>query len=178
MAGKKEFRWFSIMDYEKEQDYLRRMHQQGWQFQKVTGLGVYRFEACAPEDVIYQLDYNKEGLAHKAEYVQMFADCGWEYIQDYAGYSYFRKSASAPGSDAIFCDEESRLGMMERVFKGRLLPLLILFCACLLPQFVIQMTSTHNYLPAAFLGGIIGIYLAVFCAFGIKYHQYKKGIKK
>lgn len=46
---------------------------------------------CTPEDVVYQLDYNEEGLTHKDEYVQMFRDCGWEYIQDFGGYSYFRK---------------------------------------------------------------------------------------
>ena len=29
---KKELRWFSIMDYEKEARYLSRMHQKGWKF--------------------------------------------------------------------------------------------------------------------------------------------------
>lgn len=46
----------------------------------VSGL-TYTFESCPPEDVIYQLDYNKEGLDHKDEYIQMFQDCGWEYVQ-------------------------------------------------------------------------------------------------
>ena len=91
MRTKKEFRWFNIFQYENEQEYLRTMHRAGWKFIKVTGLGTYHFEECTPEDVVYQLDYNQEGLAHKTEYVQMFSDCGWEYIQDYAGYSYFRK---------------------------------------------------------------------------------------
>ena len=27
---KKEVRWFSIMDYEKEADYLSKRHQEGW----------------------------------------------------------------------------------------------------------------------------------------------------
>ena len=47
--------------------------------------GLYHFEKCEPEDVTYQLDYNPEGIAHKAEYIQMFLDCGWEYMQDFAG---------------------------------------------------------------------------------------------
>ena len=94
MKTKKEYKYFSIFSYEKEQDYLREMHQHGWRFVKVTGFGVYHFEECEPADVIYQLDYNQEGLSHKTEYVQMFNDCGWEYIQDYAGYCYFRKPAS------------------------------------------------------------------------------------
>ena len=29
---KKEVRWFSIMDYEKEADYLSKRHQEGWEY--------------------------------------------------------------------------------------------------------------------------------------------------
>ena len=48
--------------------------------------------------------------------MQLFADCGWEYIQDYVGYSYFRKPAATAGSDEIFCDDESRREMLREVF--------------------------------------------------------------
>ena len=81
METKKQFKWYTIFEYEKEQDYLRNMHRSGWKFVKVKGLGVYSFEKCVPQDVVYQLDYNKEGLSHKDEYLKMFDDCGWEYIQ-------------------------------------------------------------------------------------------------
>lgn len=85
MESKKQFKWFTIFEYEKEQDYLREMHKSGWKFIKVTGLGMYHFEKCTPQDVVYQLDYNQEGLAHKDEYLKMFEDCVWEYIQDFLG---------------------------------------------------------------------------------------------
>ena len=45
------------------------------------------FEKCVPEDVIYQLDYNKEGIKHQMEYVRMFEDCGWEYLTEFDGYN-------------------------------------------------------------------------------------------
>ena len=107
METKKQFKWFTIFEYENEQDYLREMHKSGWKFVKVKGFGMYHFEKCIPQDVVYQLDYNKEGLAHKDEYLKMFDDCGWEYIQDYAGYSYFRKAVAEDGvAEEIFCDEE------------------------------------------------------------------------
>ena len=83
METKKVFKFFTIFEHEKEEDYLREMHRSGWKFVRVTGLGIYHFEACPPEDVIYRLDYNPEGLNHKEEYVQMFHDCGWEYIQEF-----------------------------------------------------------------------------------------------
>ncbi len=175
MSTKKEFKYFSIFNHEEEQEYLRQMHKSGWKFVRVTGLGMYHFETTEPQDVIYQLDYNQEGLKQKAEYVQMFADCGWEYLQDYAGYSYFRKSAlEAAGHEEIFCDAESRLQMMERVFKGRMIPLLVLFFCCLLPQFLNNLVNWQNYGVAIFLGFMLGLYLVFFAAFVIKYYKYKE----
>ena len=104
----------------------------------------------------------------------MFDDCGWEYIQDYAGYSYFRKPVSEDGvAEEIFCDEESRFQMMQRVIKGRMLPLLVIFFATLLPQFLINMFSTHNYLVASVIGGILVLYISVFTMCFTKYMQYK-----
>ena len=174
MKTKKQFKFFTIFEYEKEEDYLRDMHKRGWKFVKVTGLGVYHFEECEPQDVVYQLDYNREGLEHKEEYVKMFGDCGWEYIQDYAGFSYFRKPADLMnGDEEIFCDDESRLQMMERIYKGRLLPLGILFFACLLPQFFLNLLSFGNYTATVVLGMVIGLYIGIFAAFAIKYFRYK-----
>ena len=178
METMKQFKWFTIFKYEQEQEYLRQMHKDGWKFVQVKGLGMYHFEKCEPKDVVYQLDYNKEGLEHKDEYVQMFADCGWEYILDYAGYSYFRKEVSEDGmAEEIFCDEDSRLQMMERVLKGRLLPLLIIFLCCLLPQFLINLLSTHNYIVAGLMGSILGLYVGVFLYCAKKFHQFRSSIR-
>lgn len=160
---RKRFKYFSIFEYEKEEQYLREMYKSGWRFLKVTGLGVYHFEKCIPADVIYQLDYNQDSKEHKDEYLQMFSDCGWEYLQNYAGYSYFRKpAAEMNGDEEIFCDNESKLQMMERVLKGRMFPLLIIFFCCLVPQFVINTFSTHNYVAAGIMAGILLLYIAVF----------------
>ena len=174
MQVKKQFKWFTIFEYEKEQDYLREMHKSGWKFIKVTGLGMYHFEKCIPQDVVYQLDYNKDGLAHKDEYLKMFDDCGWEYIQDFWGYSYFRKAVSEDCvAEEIFCDEESRFQMMQRVLKGRMLPLLVIFLAVLLPQFILNLFSYHNYFVATFIGVILVMYISIFTMYFTKYNQYK-----
>lgn len=178
MESKKQFKWFTIFEYEKEQDYLREMQKSGWKFIKVKGLGMYHFEKCVPQDVIYQLDYNKDGLANKDEYLKMFDDCGWEYIQDYTGYSYFRKAVADDGeAEEIFCDEESKFQMMQRVLKGRMLPLLVIFLAILLPQFLISLFSTHNYFAASFVGGILVMYFVIFSMCFVKYSQYKSNRK-
>jgi hypothetical protein len=173
METKKQFKYFSIFSYEKEQEYLDQMHRSGWKFVKVSGLGMYHFEKCQPQSVAYRLDYNKEGLAHKEEYVKLYSDCGWEYIQDYAGYSYFRKpEADMVGNEEIFCDESSRQAMLDRVYKGRVLPLFVLFSACILPQFVLQLIG-GEYMLAAIMGTLVAIYSAFFGYSAVHYHRKK-----
>ena len=159
---KKLFRYFSIFEYEKEEQNLREMHKSGWKFIKVTGLGVYHFEKCISEDVVYQLDYNQDAQKNPDEYRQMFSDCGWEYLQSYAGYSYFRKpAAEMNGEESIFCDEESKIAMMERVLRVRMTPLIVIFFCFLLPQLCMN-TASGNYGVAAFMGGLMAVYLTVF----------------
>ena len=173
MKTKKEFRYFSIFNHEKEQAYLREQHCHGWKFQKVTGLGMYHFEECQPEDVVYQLDYNPEGSAHREEYQKMFADCGWEYIQEYAGYSYFRKPVEAGGeAEEIFCNDSDRLAMLERVYQGRLRPMLVVFSACILPQFVLNLMNGRPVL-AGVIGAILGVYVVMFAYCAIHYYRKK-----
>ena len=58
------------------------------------------------------------------EYVRMFEDCGWEYLTEFDGYNYFRKPADKmQQKEEIFCDDISRLDMMNRIFIGRVIPL-------------------------------------------------------
>ena len=175
---KKEWKYFSIFAHEKEQQYLREQHKRGWKFVKVTGIGTYHFEECQPEDVAYQLDFNQEGLENKEEYIKMFSDCGWEYLQEFAGYSYFRKSVTDMNSEeSIFCDDTSRLSMLERVYKGRLIPLLVIFCACLLPQFILNFVNDRYFLAAVF-GGILIIYILLFSYSALHYYRKKNKVEK
>ena len=174
---KKEFKYFTIPQYEKEQEYLNEMHRHGWKLKHITFPGIYHFEECEPEDVVYQLDYNQDGIENKEEYTQLFADCGWEYLFDFVGYSYFRKSREAGEVDtSIFCDDASRLDMMKRVFKGRMTPLLIVFFAIILPQLFMQM-NRHDLRLGSFLVILylilFFVYIFSFLLFGIQFYQYE-----
>lgn len=173
MKTKKQFKFFTIFQVEEEQEYLRRMHQKGWKFVGVSFLVIYNFVSCEPEDVVYQLDYNKEGIANKAEYVQMFKDCGWEYLMDFVGFSYFRKPAcNMSGEEEIFSDDESRLAMVDRIYKGRMIPLLVLFFTIVLPQFIMQSLHGEYALAIVFLCILI-LYLTIFVGFVVKRKKYK-----
>lgn len=180
---KTEFGWFTVPEWEKEQEWLREHHKRGWKLVKATAPGFYRFEQCEPEDVVYQLDYNKEGMNNISEYIQMFRDCGWEYVTDMVGYAYFRKSATDMVEDeGIFCDDESRMDMINRVFKGRVSVLIILFWCCIFPQ-IIQLGRWGNEGPIGMavcfiLGFTFVIYVASFVQFAIMYWQAKKRLEK
>ena len=172
METKREFRYYTIVEYDKEQRYLQRRHKEGWKFVGISGIGIYHFERCKPEEVIYQLDYNPEGTANREEYTQMFQDCGWEYILDYVGYSYFRKPVSEMNAEEeIFDDDSSKLEMMQRIFKGRMIPLFITFVLYLIWQFLITkfLDGVFFTVVATILRVLLVIYLIVTVSFGVKY---------
>ncbi len=144
METKTVFKYFTIVNHEKEEEYLRSMHKDGWKFKKVSGFCMYHFEKCEPEDVIYRLDYNRDGILHKSEYTKMFEDCGWEYLQDYVGYSYFRK----------------------------VILLLMIFLFLLLPGFI-RTLYCQEYFDAVLMGIVMIMYLVLFASFTCKYRKVK-----
>ena len=170
---KTELRFFTIAEWEEEAAYLRGRHQKGWKLVSASLPGVYHFAACEPEDVIYQLDYNPEGQEHRDAYIQMYADCGWEYLQDLAGYSLFRKPAAqmTEGSEEIFSDDSSRLEMMRQVFHHRMVPLLVIFLGALLP-IMVSSVIRGVIAVAAVSGAVIVTYLITFYKFAVRYYAF------
>lgn len=181
METKREFRYYTIMEYDKEERYLQKRHSEGWKFVEVTGIGMYHFEECEPEGVVYQLDYNQEGIADRGEYIQMFADCGWEHVTDYVGYSYFRKPISEMSSEEeIFNDDNSKLEMIQRIFKGRMIPLFIVFFLYLILQFVLPNVFEGALVTAVvtWLRALLLVYIIVTIHFCVKYLAYRRRVKK
>lgn len=179
---KTEIRFFTISEWKKEEDYLRAQHKNGWEFVKVNGFCLYHFIKCEPKDVVYQLDYNPDSVSQKDEYIQMFKDCGWEYLQNYVGYSYFRKAASEMDrtEEEIFCDDMSRLEMMKRVFNGRMIPCFVSFFLIIIPQIFLQIGRDmviHRCLLAFFCVMFV-FYLVMFVSFAIPFWKYYNSVHK
>jgi hypothetical protein len=134
---KTEIRVFTIADYEEEEVWLREQHRQGWKLVSTNLPVFYHFVRCEPEDVVYRLDYKNS--KEDRSYMQMFEDYGWEYFNDCIGWLYFRKPAADMDSDMeeeIFSDNESKLEFLNHIIKTRMIPLLIIFFLCLLPQWL------------------------------------------
>ena len=171
----REFRWFMLPDYEKEEEYLREMHKDGWKFTHVTLPGFYHFEKCEPEDVVYRLDYNPQSADKKRDYVRMFEDYGWEYLQDMAQFSYFRKSAAEADTE-IFSDNASKVDMMRRIFTKRMIPVLVIFFCCMMPNVmnVVRLGITNvGPFECILLGVLFGLFglnigIIVHCMVGFR----------
>lgn len=171
--NKKEWHYFVLTDYEQEEEYLRRMHRQGWKFVKVKLPGIYHFEACTPEDVVYRLDFNPQDPQERESCRQFYRDYGWEYLQDMNEFSYFRKPASGvENEDQIFGDNASKLAMLKRIFSKRMLPILVVFLLCVLPAIWHLLEDGWYGVPRLILWGlyfvvcVLYIYLVGRCAIG------------
>ena len=128
------------------------------------------------------MDYNDDSIRNREEYIQMFSDCGWEYLQNYVGYSYFRKPVSEMKGDEeeIFCDDDSRLEMLSRVFRGRMIPLLIIFFLVIIPQLFMQAAgvgSTERSILILFLILFI-LYVAMFISFAVPFIKYYRSVHR
>ena len=126
-------KYFSLAEYEKEEKYLTEMAAKGWRFVDTNGT-LYTFERCEPEQVAYRLDFSGLPLDQRDDYYAMFRDYGWEYLQDYNGFSYFRKPAEgvSPEDLEIFSDGESHLEMAKKIMTAKLIPLIGLML-CVVP---------------------------------------------
>jgi hypothetical protein len=145
---KKAIKFFLLPDYEKEEKYLTEMHRSGWRLKKVSGF-TYTFEKCENENVVYRLDFAGENNKDMQAYISMFAEYGWDYLQDVNGYSYLRKNADVISDDdtEIFSDSESRLEMIKKIINTKLFPIWLLFIGIVIPQFSRAVSLGFDILP-------------------------------
>lgn len=173
-------RFFTIADYEEEEVWLHNQHKNGWKLSRMIPPCIYVFEKCMPEDVAYKLDYKNN--AETSNYFQIFRDYGWEYTGRCSGWLYFRKPS--PETDCeqdgeIFSDNESRPGLISHVIKTRLLPIMVIFLCCVLPNFFRSMETNDLFADVftVFFGvvALLELYLVIYC--GLKLWKLRKKYK-
>ena len=130
-----EYRFFTLFDYDLEEEWLRNMNAQGWKVKDVT-LTFYTFDRCEPEDVVYKMDFCEVTGEEKANYLSMFREYGWEFAYEVNSYCCFRRPAKGLSEKdlEIFSDTSSKLEMMKRIIRWRLIPILFIFLAAVVPN--------------------------------------------
>lgn len=180
----KEFHVFVLAEYEQEEEFLREKSRQGYHLVQVRMPGIYYFKKEEPKDTVYRLDFNPQTDSEKGSYIQMYKDYGWEYIQDLNEYSYFRKDAGTTSDEEleIFNDNESRLEMIERILKRKMLPvtLIFLFCsAVFLNYFLSAGTGIHPIMMVISVFDcvliLVYVYVLVRCLAGFSQLRKKYG---
>ncbi len=151
---------FLLPDYEKEGEYLTKMHNVGWKLEKVCAFSQH-FVKCEPENVVYKLDYVSNRTDYP-EYIKMYADYGWEHCGRVAGFDYFRRSADGISEKEmdIFSDPQSKLAMMKRVIITRMTPLLIILFLMIIPNLFLFVMNYPRFGTAGVL--IALVYLILF----------------
>ena len=116
MNSRVEFRIFTIVDLDKGEDYLHEMHLKGWRY-RTSCFGLFYFDQCQPDDVIYRIYDSRFLKKHKHE-LQDFRNSGWELIE--RGYcSILRKPASdILSEDQVYMSNNIRWEVMQSRFRS------------------------------------------------------------
>ena len=111
MINKKQFRIFTILDLDKEEEYLHEMHLKGWKY-RTSRFGLFYFDQCQPDDVIYCI-YDSRFLKKYKQELQDFRNRGWELIE--IGFcSILRKSSSVLlPEDQVYMSKDFRWAVMR-----------------------------------------------------------------
>ena len=180
MEKKVVYRITTIADYDREALYLGEMHAKGWKLKEVSCSSLvvavkYTFEKCQPEQMSYQLDFYPMKKSERASYLQLFKDCGWEHITDYNDFSYFRKLHSGIELDTefeIYNDATSKLDMVLRILRLRLLPVLLLL-AILSPILFRLLIRSNGFSLWALLVVGLDIFLSLILLLIVSYIGWK-----
>ena len=114
MKSKLQFRIFTILDEDKKEEYLHEMHLKGWRY-RTSRFGLFYFDQCQPDDVIYRIYDSRFLKKHKHE-LQDFRNRGWELIGA-GSCSILRKPASdILSEDQVYMSK----GLRWEVMRNRL----------------------------------------------------------
>lgn len=108
-------KWIWIWEFDKEEQWLNTMAQQGWVLDK-TGFCRYEFVHCEPGEYTVRLEMRE----HDEAYLSFTAETGAEYVGRVMKWIYFRKKTEL-GPFELFSDLESRvtyLDQMCRMLRG------------------------------------------------------------
>ena len=168
-------KWIWAWEFEKEEQWLQEMSNQGWALDKI-GFCRYEFVQCEPGEYVTRLEMLEEHAdsAKSKEYIDFVESTGAEYIGHVIKWVYFRKKA-ADGEFDLYSDAESRIKHVQRIIQT----LSIFLCINALNT--VNMLNLSAQVPTAMKIFCITFVLAVdaLLAFGLyKVNGMKKRLEK
>jgi hypothetical protein len=112
----RRYRVFFAWQDEDEERWLRtKARDEGLHLVSYTPPCVYRFRRGERADYAYRLDFQTTRRQDKADYLQLFADAGWEHVGEMGSWHYFRRPVTGGEAPEIFTDPESKAQKYGRV---------------------------------------------------------------
>ncbi|ABS22306.1 DUF2812 domain-containing protein [Bacillus cytotoxicus] len=177
MEIKKTFKFFTAWNLEKEEAYLREMHQKGWAFQKYHFM--YTFKKTEPKDVVYKADFNfdfQKSLKNQREYLEIYEMSGWKYVSSFTKWHYFCKEVVDKNElPDIYSETETRIEKLKDLLNH----LVIIFLSILPAISISCLESPANKLSIiikGFIGFVVCIHMYMFVRLILKIRKLKKEI--
>ena len=181
-----KIRFWTIADFREEEAWLRDMAREGLHLLRMVVPCFYIFEKGEPRDVIYRLDFTNN--EENRDYARMLQDFGWENCGRCMGWVYWRKPAEEAeneGESELFTDDAGRLDMVKKVVRTRMLPLLLIFFVCVLPNLFRtldgELYGAGGFASGFFLGffGVMtALYLYLFIHCGTKLRRMRRELEE
>jgi hypothetical protein len=161
----RKYKWFWPWQDEVEEAWLRDMSQQGWHLSDVRLPIVYIFESGEQKDFVYRLDCPSFSKMDKEDYLQLFMDADWEFIEERTGWYYFRQPAQSDQELEIYTDAESKISKYQR---------LLVFAAIILLPLIISMYNTRGEFWFFIIFPLFLIWVYIFVRIWIRINQLKR----
>lgn len=158
---KKVWNFFTIAQWEEEEQWLNDMARNGWHLVGINCLLRYVFEKGTPGEYIYKLDLpdNLEHGMDEQAYCSFLAECGIDVVCKQKQWLYLRKKAT----DGPFAEKDDLFAKLQMTNKAysyaiRTLSMLLRIFAVMIAIFIVALcVVSHPEISALFEGVIMGI---------------------
>lgn len=144
-------------DKDAEQDWIMKMSNQGWAFQKFF-LGVYTFKPSKPGEYIYQIDLLDDWSGNKKDFSEFMEDSGVEVVGQWYRWVYLRKR-SVDGPFEMYTDIDSKIMQYERMKKFFSVALIIELICFIMEFMGAVRTRSISFMIVTILIGIFAFIL-------------------
>jgi hypothetical protein len=116
----KKFKFFSPADYEKLEVWLREQRKNGLALQSAMVPGIFTFEKCEGENVIYKVEFLLKNTDEIKNYYELYENNGWKFICKNPFFNFFVRPANSPETGEPIATNEIRVEMLSNVLFNRL----------------------------------------------------------
>lgn len=111
---KRVFKIFFAWQEEKEAAWLHDMSKEGWHLTEV-GFFKYMFQKGSPFDYTYRFDFKVLKKEDMENYISIFEDAGWKYIDSTGSWHYFKTEGKRDVEPELYNDNRSKMEKYKRL---------------------------------------------------------------